>query len=71
LSAAAACPVPIRGTVTGFTPLLVDEMVRIAVAAPEDAGVNTTPTVQLVPAASVALQVVVPVAKLPAGCPVI
>jgi hypothetical protein len=70
-SPAAAFPAPLNGTVTGFAPSVEEEMVRAATLPPAVTGVKITSTVQLPPAASDAVQVVVPVAKLPTFAPVI
>lgn len=65
------CPVPLRGTVTGVTPGVEEETVNVAALPPAAVGVKITCTLQLLPLASVAPQVVTPVAKLlDDACPV-
>jgi hypothetical protein len=71
LSPAAICAAPFRGTVTGVTPGVAEEITSEAWLPPATKGLKITCTVQLVPAASVAVQVVVPVEKLAAAGPVI
>ena len=71
MRAAAVCPVPIRGTETDFTPVVLDETVRMAVAAPEIEGVKMTSAVQLAPAGKAGPQVLAPSEKLAADWPVI
>lgn len=68
---AAVCPVPLNGTLTAATPAVEDETASEAVAPPAAAGVKITCTVQLLPLARVAPQVVVPREKLAAESPVI
>jgi hypothetical protein len=63
------CPLPLSGTVTGFTCEVDEVTVSVAFAVPFAVGVNFTCTVQLLPFASVAPQVVAPVAKLDADAP--
>ena len=71
LSPAGVCPVPLRETLIGET-LEVDELTTSeAVAPPADVGVKVTCTVQLLPLARVAPQVVVPYKKLVAESPLI
>ena len=67
---ALAVPVPLRATVAGFTPGVGEAIASTAALPPAVAGVKITWTVQLAPLASVAPQVVVPVAKLLAEIPV-
>jgi hypothetical protein len=67
-------PEPASGTVTDATPEVEEETASEAVAPPAAAGVKVTATVQLfwpLTLLSVAPQVVVPVEKLAADCPVI
>lgn len=66
----ATCPVPLSGTLTALTPRVEDDTTNAAALPPPAAGVKTTCTVQLLPLASVAPQVVVPAVKLPAAGPV-
>jgi hypothetical protein len=66
----ATCPVPLSGTLTTVTPRVEDETTNVAALPPPTAGVKTTCTVQLLPLASTAPQVVVAVVKLPAAGPV-
>jgi len=65
------CAVPLRGTVTAFTPFVAEVMERIATAASALAGAKTRSAVQPAPAASTAPQVVVATEKLLAKVPVI
>jgi hypothetical protein len=71
LSPAAVCPAPLRETVAAFTPRVDEEIVKLAAAPPDAVGVKMTCTVQLLPLARFAPQVVASVAKLPADGPVI
>ena len=63
------CPVPLRETVSGLTPLVDDETVRVAARPPVDAGVKIICMVQLAPASRLLPQLVAPVEKLPADGP--
>jgi hypothetical protein len=65
------CPLPLRATVTGFVPVVDDEMVSVADAPPFDPGVKITCTVQLAPTSRLAPQFVAPVEKSAAAGPVI
>ena len=60
LSPAPACPVPVNATVAAATPAVEEETVRLAATAPDADGVKITCTVQVLPFAKVAPQVVVP-----------
>lgn len=66
-----ACPVPLKTTVAAFTPRVDEVTVSVAVLPPAEAGVKIAWTVQLLPLASVAPQVLAPVEKLFAQGPVI
>jgi len=57
-------PVPLRATVCGLFPAL-SVKVRVPVAAPEAVGVKVTPTVQVVPAATLVPQVLLEMPKGP------
>src|SRR6516165_8200438 len=70
-SPAALWPIPVSDTATGDTPVVDDEMVRVAAAPPAVAGVKITCTAQLAPASRVAPQVEFAVEKLAAAGPVI
>jgi hypothetical protein len=69
LSPASDCPLPLSGTVTDFTCEVDEVTLSIAFTVPFADGVNVTWRVQLLPLASVAPQVVVPVAKVDADAP--
>src|SRR5271165_1420133 len=71
VSVGGAVPSPLSATVTAFTWAVDDVIVSVACWAPVAAGVKVSCTVQPAPAARVAPQVVVPVAKLEAEEPVI
>jgi hypothetical protein len=69
LRAPGAVPVPLRGTEAGATPLVDEEITRVAALPPVTAGVKTTFTVQSPPLARVAPQVVEAMEKLEADWP--
>ena len=64
-----AAPVPLRATVCGV-PVALSAIDRLAASAPAAAGLNSTETVQVAPAASVAAQVVADFRKDVALAPV-
>jgi hypothetical protein len=71
LSTVRFAPLPLSGTLKAATPSVEEEIVSVAALAPVVAGVKITCTVQLLPLASAAPQLVIPVEKLLAARPVI